>query len=291
MAVSDPLLSDKRPALADAGQRRPMSTRVLITGGAGFIGSHFVKLALRTHADWHIVNLDKLTYAGNPANLPDDKRHEFVEGDIATGTSSRNSGATVSTSSSTSPPKRTSTAPCLPPAIRQDRRARHIYASGGSPAFGVKKFIQISTDEVYGKHCHRQSDGEHAVAPGQSLRRQQKLPAIAGAGERFAGRRHALHEQLRPEPTSREVHPLFITNALEDKPLPLYGDGKNVRDWIYVEDHCAAVDRLIEAGKPGENFTTLPAGMRSKTSRSPGNLPATRQTGIAHQIRRRPAEP
>jgi dTDP-glucose 4,6-dehydratase len=232
-----------------------MSARVLITGGAGFIGSHFVKLALQRHPDWRIVNLDKLTYSGNLDNLPDHPRHEFVRGDIA----DRELVAklwkagfdlVVNFAAETHVDRSLLRADDF---IKTDLLGTHTLLEAARQ-FGVGRFIQISTDEVYG-----------SIATGRATEDSPLRPANPYAASKAGADLLALASGLPvivtrctnnfgPNQHVEKFIPLFITNALEDKPLPLYGDGRYVRDWIYVEDHCAAVDHVIEHGKTGEVY-------------------------------------
>jgi dTDP-glucose 4,6-dehydratase len=237
-------------------------TRVLVTGGAGFIGSHFVKFSLRAHPDWHIVNLDKLSYAGNLDNLtdlPDPQRHEFVHGDISdhefvSKLWRDGFDIVVSFAAETHVDRSILWADDF---IKTDvlgtftllEAARH---------FGVKKFVQISTDEVYGSILTGSFTEDSPLNP-----RNPYSASKAGA-DRLAFAYFATHNvpviitrcsnNFGPNQYPEKFIPLFITNALEDKPLPLYGDGRYVRDWIYADDHCAAVDFLITRGHPGETY-------------------------------------
>ena len=230
-------------------------TRVLVTGGAGFIGSHFVKRALRTHPDWHIVNLDKLTYSGNVENLPDGKRHEFVKGDIA----DRDLVASlwkdgfecvINFAAETHVDRSLLWADAF---IKTDVLGTFTLLEAARQ-FGVKKFVQISTDEVYGSLATGAATEDSPLRPtnpyaaskaaADLLARTFGLPAIITRCTNNYG----------PSQHPEKFIPLCITNALEDKPLPLYGDGRYVRDWIHVEDHCAAIDFLVERGQPGEIY-------------------------------------
>ena len=230
-------------------------TRVLVTGGAGFIGSHFVKRALRTHPDWHIVNLDKLTYSGNVENLPDGKRHEFVKGDIA----DRDLVASlwkdgfecvINFAAETHVDRSLLWADAF---IKTDVLGTFTLLEAARQ-FGVKKFVQISTDEVYG------SLATGAATEDSPLRPTNPYAASKAAADLLA-RTFGLPviitrctNNYGPNQHPEKFIPLCITNALEDKPLPLYGDGRYVRDWIHVEDHCAAIDFLIDRGQPGEIY-------------------------------------
>ena len=236
--------------------------RVLVTGGAGFIGSHFVKFALRTHPDWHIVNLDKLSYAGNLenlTNLPDATRHQFVKGDIADHELvarlwSQGVDIVVNFAAETHVDRSILWADDF---IKTDVLGAFTLLEAARE-FGVKKFIQVSTDEVYGSIASGSFTEESPLNP-----RNPYSASKAGA-DRLAFAYFTTHNvpvtitrcsnNFGPNQYPEKFIPLFITNALEGKALPLYGDGRYVRDWIYVEDHCAAIDFLISSGQPGETY-------------------------------------
>jgi len=236
--------------------------RVLVTGGAGFIGSHFVKVALRTHPDWQIVNLDKLSYAGNLdnlADLPDPGRHEFVKGDIADHTLvsklwSHGIDIVVNFAAETHVDRSILWADDF---IKTDVLGAFTLLEAARQ-FGVKKFIQVSTDEVYGSIASGSFTEESPLNP-----RNPYSASKAGA-DRLAYAYFATHNvpvtitrcsnNFGPNQYPEKFIPLFITNALEGEPLPLYGDGRYVRDWIYVEDHCEAIDFLIAHGRAGETY-------------------------------------
>ncbi|MGA2604925.1 MAG: dTDP-glucose 4,6-dehydratase [Verrucomicrobiia bacterium] len=236
--------------------------RVLVTGGAGFIGSHFVKVALRTHPDWHIVNLDKLSYAGNLdnlADLPDPARHQFVQGDIAdhvlvTKLWCHGIDIVVNFAAETHVDRSILWADDF---IKTDVLGAFTLLEAARQ-FGVKKFIQISTDEVYG------SIASGSFTEDSPLNPRNPYSASKAGADRLAYAYFTTHNvpvtitrcsnNFGPNQYPEKFIPLFITNALEGKPLPLYGDGRNVRDWIYAEDHCTAVDFLISHGQAGETY-------------------------------------
>lgn len=237
-------------------------TRVLVTGGAGFIGSHFVKFVLQSHPDWHIINLDKLSYAGNLENLtdlPDPNRHQFIKGDITDHEIvSRiwNEGVdiVVNFAAETHVDRSILWADDF---IKTDVLGAFTLLEAARQ-FGVKRFIQISTDEVYG------SIESGSFSENSPLNPRNPYSASKAGADRLAFAYFATHNvpaiitrcsnNFGPNQYPEKFIPLFITNALEGKPLPLYGDGRNVRDWIYVKDHCAAVDFLISNGKSGETY-------------------------------------
>ncbi|MFO7891889.1 MAG: dTDP-glucose 4,6-dehydratase [bacterium] len=234
---------------------------LLVTGGAGFIGSNFIRYILKKRNDINIINLDKLTYAGNLDNLKDiekDDRYRFVKGDI-----------------------------CDPAIVKQCVQASdvvvnfaaesHVDRSIGSAGdfintdiygvyvlleavreYGIERFVQISTDEVYGsieKGRFRETD---------TLMPSSPYAASKAGGDRLVYSYYVTYNlpvviprssnNFGPYQYPEKLIPLFITNALENKKLPIYGDGKNVRDWLYVTDNCQAIELIMEKGKDGEAY-------------------------------------
>ncbi len=235
----------------------------LVTGGAGFIGSRFVNFILEKYDDIRVVNIDKLTYAGNPENikeLSDDERHIFCKDDICNEQRIKeifqlykpnyvvNFAAESHVDRSIGKPE---------DFIQTDVFGTFILLEA-SRAYKIDKFIQISTDEVYGSTLgdpFRETDPLMPSSPysasktaadrlAYSYFKTYDLPVIITRASNNYGS-HQYPEKLIP---------LFITNAMDDKPMPLYGDGLNVRDWLYVEDHCAAVDFIISKGVDGEVY-------------------------------------
>jgi dTDP-glucose 4,6-dehydratase len=237
-------------------------TRVLVTGGAGFIGSHYVHHALAAHPDWQVTVLDKLTYAGNLANLEDVKgnaRYRFLRGDIASKTDVEkamdggvdvlfNFAAETHVDRSIGDPEGF---------IRTDIYGAYTLLEAARES-RVKAFVQISTDEVYGSVAQGQSRETDALMP------SNPYSASKAAADRLAYSYFATYRlpvfisrasnNFGPRQYPEKVIPLFVTNALSDEPLPLYGDGQNVRDWLFVTDHCAALDVMLERGTPGEVY-------------------------------------
>ncbi len=233
----------------------------LITGGAGFIGSNFIQYMLQKYEDINIINLDKLTYAGNLDNLKSVEKHSgyrFIKGDI-----------------------------CDPqivdPLIREAdviinfAAESHVDRSIGKPddfiktdifgtfvlleaarKFGIDKFIQISTDEVYGSTL-----GDSFIETDPLMPSSPYSASKAGA-DRLAYSYFVTYKMpvlitrcsnnFGPYQYPEKLIPLFVTNALDNKKLPIYGDGKNVRDWIFVDDHCSAIDVVSKKGKYGEVY-------------------------------------
>jgi dTDP-glucose 4,6-dehydratase len=235
--------------------------RILVTGGAGFIGSNFVRHILATHPDDAIVNLDKLTYAGNLENLRDveaDPRYRFVKGDICDGPlvreAMRGTDAVVHFAAETH-------------VDRSNRGADDFLRTNVTGTFtlleaarelGIGRFLAVSTDEVYG------SIAEGAAREGDPLNPSNPYAASKAAADLLARAYWITHRvpvlitrssnNFGPYQYPEKVIPLFVTNALEDRPLPLYGDGRNVRDWLYVADNCAAIDLVLRKGGEGEIY-------------------------------------
>ncbi len=239
-----------------------MKTRYLVTGGAGFIGSNFIHRLLARDEDVSILNLDKLTYAGNLDNLTDiasDKRYRFVRGDIADNKIVEKCFRTgvdivVHFAAETHVDRSINDAAAF---IDTDVKGT-FHLLENAKRFGVKKFVQVSTDEVYGS-VEKGSCRE--IAP---LMPRNPYSASKAGADRLAYSFWATHHvpvlitrcsnNYGPYQHAEKMIPLFITNALENKPLPLYGDGRNVRDWIHVMDHCDAILFLLAKGKDGEVY-------------------------------------
>jgi dTDP-glucose 4,6-dehydratase len=237
-------------------------TKVLVTGGAGFIGSNFVRYALRSHPDWHVTTLDKLTYCGRLENLHDvidDRRHTFVLGDIADAEVSaplvRASHVVVHFAAETHVDRSLQSAGAF---IQTDVFGTFVLLEAARQATGLRRFIQISTDEVYG------SVEAGASKETDELRPRNPYSASKAGADRLAYSYWATYEvpvivtrasnNYGPYQFPEKVIPLFVTNALEGLELPLYGDGMNVRDWLHVDDHCRAIDLVIERGTAGDVY-------------------------------------
>ena len=236
--------------------------RVLVTGGAGFIGSNFVRYAIRTHEDWTVTTLDKLTYAGRLESLKDvadNPRHSFVRGDIAdpaaAGPLVKAADIVVHFAAETHVDRSLMSAGEF---ITTDVYGTFVLLEAARQAPALRRFIQISTDEVYG------SVPEGSSRETDELRPRNPYSASKAGADRLAYSYWATYgvpvvitrasNNYGPYQFPEKVIPLFMTNAIDDIPVPLYGDGLNERDWLHVLDHCRAVDRLIEAGEPGEVY-------------------------------------
>ena len=233
----------------------------LVTGGAGFIGSNYIHFLLRNRENVRVINLDKLTYAGNLKNLKDvekDDRYEFVHGDICNrelvDELIQKSDVIVNFAAE-SHVDRSIGAP--DDFIKTDIFGAFVLLESAR-SHGIEKFIQISTDEVYGSienDSFREDDPLMPSSPYSSSK--------AGA-DRLAYSYYVTYDlpviitrcsnNFGPYQYPEKLIPLFVTNAMDDKKLPIYGDGKNVRDWIFVDDHCSAIELLIEKGEDGEIY-------------------------------------
>ena len=234
---------------------------LLVTGGAGFIGSNFIRYMLDKYTDIHVINLDKLTYAGNLDNLKDietDSRYRFVKGDICDQS-------------------------IVDPLVKESdviinfAAESHVDRSIGKPEdfittdifgvfvlleaarkYGIDRFVQISTDEVYGSIENGLFKETDAIMPSSPYSASKagadrlvysyyvtyKLPVVIPRSSNNFG----------PYQFPEKLISLFTTNALDQKPLPVYGDGLNVRDWLFVEDNCEALDVVLHQGKDGEVY-------------------------------------
>ena len=237
-------------------------TRLLITGGAGFIGSNFVHYVLREHGDWQVVNLDKLTYAGNLENLRDienNSRYQFIRGDIADrelGKKLLGKGFDIVVNfAAESHVDRSILDPS--PFIETNVGGTQVLLEGARE-YGVERFIQVTTDEVYGSLEIGKFTEELPLSP------NSPYAASKAAGDLLChayGKTYDLaiiitrcSNNYGPYQFPEKLIPLVITNILEEKPIPIYGDGLNVRDWIHVEDHCRALDRIMRQGNIGEIY-------------------------------------
>ncbi len=236
--------------------------KVLVTGGAGFIGSNFVRWAHAAHPDWHITTLDKLTYAGRLENLKDvmdSPRHTFVKADIADAAIAaplvRESHYVIHFAAETHVDRSILAAGDF---IRTDVFGTFVLLEAARDAKQLKMFVQISTDEVYG------SVPTGASTETDELRPRNPYSASKAGADRLAYSYWATYNvpvvitrasnNYGPNQFPEKVIPLFITNAIDNLPLPLYGDGLNIRDWLHVDDHCRGIDLLLTNGTPGEVY-------------------------------------
>lgn len=246
--------------------------KYLVTGGAGFIGSNFVRYALRNRSDWHIINLDALTYAGNRENLSDLEegfrdRYGFIRGNICDTILLRNLFQEhdfdgVIHFAAESHVDRSITGPeafletNVTGTFRLLNQSLETWRENRKPGF---RFLHVSTDEVYGSlgpegyftettpydpsspYSASKASSDHFV---NAFHRTYGIPAMITNCSNNYG----------PYQYPEKLIPLMILNIIEKKPLPVYGDGKNIRDWLYVYDHCEAIIRVLEEGTPGETY-------------------------------------
>lgn len=236
--------------------------KLLVTGGVGFIGSNFIRHIRQEHPDWEITNLDKLTYAGNLENLKDiqdQPGYHFVKGDIADRELvdkllSQEFDVIVNFAAESHVDRSILDAS---PFIETNVKGTQVLLEGAKK-HGIQRFIQVSTDEVYGSIDSGRFTEESTLSPNspysasktaadllcRAYFKTHRLPAIVTRCTNNFG----------PYQFPEKLIPLAVTNALEDKPIPVYGDGLNIRDWIFVSDHCRALDAVIQKGKPGEIY-------------------------------------
>jgi dTDP-glucose 4,6-dehydratase len=247
--------------------------KILVTGGCGFIGSNFIRLALEKHDQVRLVNLDKLTYAGNPTNLTDlqtDSRYRFVQGDICDASLVDKIFAeeqidTVLHFAAESHVDRSITAPA---AFIQTNilgtfvlleAARKAWISDHRSLIPNHRFLHVSTDEVYG------SLGDTGLFTEEtSYDPRSPYSASKASSDHLVSAYHHTYglptlitncsNNYGPYQFPEKLIPLIINNALAGKALPVYGDGKNVRDWLYVVDHCEAILKVLEKGRLGETY-------------------------------------
>jgi dTDP-glucose 4,6-dehydratase len=236
--------------------------KVLVTGGAGFIGSNFVRYAIDAHADWHVTTLDKLTYAGRLENLEsvqNHPRHRFVKGDIAAAADAgplvRDSEIVVNFAAETHVDRSIQNAGEF---ITTDVIGTFVLLEAARQNRSLQRFVQISTDEVYG------SVPQGSSTETDELRPRNPYSASKAGADRLAYSYWATYKvpvivtrasnNYGPNQFPEKIIPLFITNLIDDIPVPLYGDGQNERDWLHVLDHCRAVDLLIDRGVDGEVY-------------------------------------
>ena len=245
--------------------------RYLVTGGAGFIGSNFIRFLLDERPDAHVVNLDALSYAGNLENLADvmdDVRHTFIHGDISNPNTVARAiegiDIVINLAAETHVDR----------SIQADLNFLQTNVIGaatlldGAKKEGVKRFVQVSTDEVYGELPWADPDRANLATPKFTettlLSPRSPYSATKAAADHLALAYHVTHgveavvtrcsNNYGPKQHPEKLIPLMITRALVDKTLPIYGDGLYVRDWIHVTDHCRGILAAGEKGIPGEIY-------------------------------------
>jgi dTDP-glucose 4,6-dehydratase len=235
--------------------------KVLVTGGCGFIGSNFIRRLLTEHPDDSVVNLDKLTYAGNPANLADverDPRYAFVQGDIADAGLVREVARGMDAVVNFAAPSHVDRSILDPDEFLRTNVLGVQVLLEAVRELRLPRLLHVSTDEVYG------SIASGAAREDAPLQPSNPYSAAKAGGDLLALASWRTHRvpvvitrssnNFGPYQYPEKLVPLFVTNALEDRPLPLYGDGRQVRDWLYVLDNCAAIDLVLRRGRDGEVY-------------------------------------
>jgi len=250
-----------------------MSDTILVTGGAGFIGSNFVLQWLK-HAASPVINLDRLTYAGNPRNLDSiqgDRRHHLVHGDICDGELigsllREHQPRAIVHFAAESHVDRSIVEPDafirtnVEGTFRLLERAKAYWSGLDDAGKRAFRFLHVSTDEVYGSLA----PNDPAFSETTPYAPNSPYAASKAASDHLVRAYHHTFglpvlttncsNNYGPFQFPEKLIPLMIMNALESKPLPVYGDGANVRDWLFVEDHCSAIRTVLERGRVGETY-------------------------------------
>ncbi len=240
--------------------------RVLVTGGAGFIGSNFIRFLRAERPDWHIVNYDALTYAGNPANLADladDGHYEFVHADIrdrcALVDALRRCRAVIHLAAESHVDRSIDDAG---PFVSTNVLGTQTLLDACREVGCVERFIYVGTDEVYGSLPLDRLDLR--FTEGSPIRASSPYAASKAAADLLALAYHETYgmpvvvtrcsNNFGPYQYPEKIIPLFITHLFDGEKVPLYGDGRNVRDWLHVTDHCEALLRVLEDGRSGHVY-------------------------------------
>ena len=259
--------------------------KILVTGGLGFIGSNFIRYILNKYLDYKVVNLDKMTYAGNPENLydiayspesdsarrEDDTRYKFVKGDVCDKelvndlVSREKPDAVINFAAETHVDRSILDPDAF---IKTDIFGTHTLLEAVKN-YKIEKYIQISTDEVYGSIEKGKFTEESPIQPNspyssskagadlliRAYFKTYNLPVLITRSSNNYG----------PYQYPEKLIPLFVTNLIENKKIPLYGDGLNIRDWLYVLDNCSGIDTVLHKGEIGEVYNI--GGDNEKTNK------------------------
>ncbi len=233
--------------------------KLLVTGGAGFIGSNFVRYMLRKYQDCQVLNFDKLTYAGNLANLAeveDDPRYQFMRADICDASAVKQAFEWkpdwVVNFAAETHVDRSLLGPDV--FVKTDVLGTFTLLEAARD-YGLVRYLQIGTDEVYGSIDEGAFSEEAKLTPSSPYSASKAgADLLVLAYHQSFGLPTLLtraSNNYGPYQYPEKLIPLFITNLIEDKPVPIYGDGLNKRDWLFVEDHCEAIDLVLREGIPG----------------------------------------
>ena len=237
--------------------------RLMVAGGAGFIGSNYVHYLLRNHPDYAVLVYDKLTYAGNLDNLADvtdDPRYAFVQGDICdrAKVSEALEGHEIDTIVNFAAETHVDRSLSGPDAFIQTDVFGTFVLLEAAKELGLERYHQVSTDEVYGQVL------EGSSVETDPLETRSPYSASKAGGDLMVLAYHTSYglpvtitrgsNNIGPYQYPEKVVPLFVTNAIDDLPLPIYGDGHQMRDYQYVEDHCAGIDTVLHRGELGEIY-------------------------------------
>ena len=237
-------------------------TKVLVTGGAGFIGSNFIKYMLEKHPDYEIINLDALTYCGNLENLEDiedNPNYSFVKGNICDDELVDEVVSEVDYIVHFAAESHVDRSIEDPQIFIKSNIIGTQVLLDAAKKYQIRKFLQVSTDEVYGSLGHEGYFTEKTPLQANSPYSASKAGAdlmVRAYGETFNLPINITRcsNNYGPYQFPEKLIPLMISNAIEDKELPIYGDGKNIRDWLHVYDHCSAIDLVLHKGKLGEVY-------------------------------------
>ncbi|HET9393805.1 MAG TPA: dTDP-glucose 4,6-dehydratase [Candidatus Rubrimentiphilum sp.] len=271
--------------------------RLLVTGGLGFIGSHFIRLVLAERPDYDVANLDAVTYAGNPANCADvegNPRYHFVKGDICDAGAveevvSRGVDAILNFAAETHVDRSILNPESF---IRTDVIGAHVLLEAVRK-FNIAKYLQVSTDEVYGdveRGASKETDPLRPRSPYSASKAAADLQVLAyhatyDAPVLITRGSNTYGSHQYPE----KLIPLFITNLIDNKPVPLYGDGLQERDWIHVEDHARGILHVLERGETGNIYNLGGGNSRANLDMTKfllGELERSMETHVTHVLDR-----
>ena len=262
----------------------------MVTGGLGFIGSAFVRMLLRERPDVTVTVLDAMTYAGNPENLREiagDPRYRFVRGDICDPAAVREAigagAAAIVNFAAETHVDRSILAP--EQFLKTDVLGTHVLLEAVREQ-KIARFLQVSTDEVYGDIEHGSSSEEHPIRPRSPYAASKaggdlqvlayfttfNTPVLITRGSNTYG----------PYQYPEKLIPLFVTNLLDDAPVPVYGDGRQIRDWLHVDDHARGILTVLERGEPGEIYNIGGGNSRENIEITKALLDATSRSWETH---------